>query len=117
MENSNWGSNSIKKDKNSSSNWGDKNHSYHRTYANAMNIFLIIQVFIIPAITWVLISAVLLEAKVISNSGPAFVGYIVTAAILWFNLSYKAKLFDNISRLAKNSEDIIKAIENQRKDD
>ena len=119
MENKSWGLNSTKKDRKMSveNKWGNTDCNYHRGYANTMNVFVIIQAFIIPAIAWLLISAVLYETGLLSNYVIPFVGYIITAVVLWFNLSYKAKLFDNISRLAKNSEDIIKAIENQRKGD
>lgn len=97
------------------SNWGtgQQNRGYHRGFANMMKLSIILQAFVAPLLAWILLG--ILINKATNEEGIAyaamFIGYAVTAFFLWFSLSYKAKLFDNISKLAENSEQILKQMQ------
>lgn len=104
--------------KNTYENWGfNADRGYHRGYAGALKISVFIQAFVIPLVIWFALGFLL--SKIIEESGMvvflAFVGYLVTAFILWFSLSYKVKVFDNLSKLAQNSEEILKKLEKREK--
>lgn len=101
--------------KQSPSNWGtgQKSKGYHRGFATVMKLSVILQSFVAPLLVWIILGALIIKAT--NEEGIAYaamiIGYAVTAFSLWFSLSYKAKLFDNISKLAENSEQILKQIQ------
>jgi len=98
-------------------NWGtgQKNRGYHRGFANAMKLSVIMQAFVAPLLVWIVLGTLII--KVTNEEGIGYaamiIGYAVTAFSLWFSLSYKAKLFDNISKLAENSEQILKRMQKE----
>lgn len=77
-----------------------------------MKLSVILQAFVAPLLVWIVLGALIF--KVTNEDGIAYaamiIGYAVTAFFLWFSLSYKAKLFDNILKLAENSEQILKQL-------
>lgn len=89
---------------------GQQDRGYHRGFANVMKLSVILQAFISPLLVWLFLGLLIIKATENDDIGIAgmIIGYAVTAFSLWFSLSYKAKLFDNISKLAENSEQILK---------
>lgn len=100
------------KDPPTANTWGvgQKNQGYHRGFANVMKLSVILQAFVAPLLVWIVLGMLVVELTNENGLGVAatIIGYAVTAFSLWFSLSYKAKLFDNISKLAENSEQILK---------
>ena len=97
--------------------WSTTSDSYHTSYAATLKASLAIRAFAIPAVVWGIICYVMSEYLFTrrDEEGTAFVicilGYAVTAFIIWFKLAYQAYLFDNISKMARNTEVLIHKID------
>ena len=114
QNNSSWGTVVEKQKKqsepsaSSSTTWGAVSNSYNQGFSTVLKGSIFIGSFIIPLILW------LAFGGIIAGTGGgsiglviAVIGYPITAFICWLKNSYNAKLFENISRMAQNTEAIL----------
>lgn len=126
MSYSNWGTNNetgaaatqknVQKDAsgvNNSQKIGDYHQSYAETLEGLGNI-IIFGVPLLPAIlTGILLNAILEQIAILL----AVCVYALFAFILWIVISYCIKLFDNISKMAQNTEIMIALMKDGQKHD
>lgn len=93
------------------SSWGGVQSNYYAGYATVLRVFVILGSFVLPLIIWAIVGFSLAEQTDGGSLLLAILGYAVTAFILWVLLSYKAKQFDLLSRIAKNTEAVYRELE------
>ncbi len=92
-------------------NWGGVQSNYYAGYATVLRVFVILGSLVLPLIIWAIVGFSLADQTDGSSLILAFFGYIITAFVLWVLLSYKAKQFDLLSRIAKNTEAVYRELE------
>ncbi len=121
MEQNNWGVRTESSQKNNSAQqWGyDKgSKNYHDGYAAVLKSINWIISFVIPFIGWTIFAATMYQTTEMGGGAVALAifGYIITAFVLWVMMSYKAYMFDNISKIAKNTDLILQKQVDERVD-
>lgn len=121
MTENNWGTpvQKLEKSKASNSNtWGASVNSYGSGFATVLKVFVAINSLVLPLIVWGAIAAVFADQTDGASVVIAIIGYPITAFVLWVTSSYLVKLFDNISKMAQNTEAILLTLQqNERKED
>lgn len=91
---------------------------YHTGFTTLMKINTIVQAFVIPAIIWLIALVTLVNALdddlIFLFFILCLIGYAATAFTVWFNLSYKTFLFDNVSKIGQGVDQTIAEIQKKK---
>lgn len=80
---------------------------YHQSYAKTLEGLGNIIIFGVPLLPAIIVLLTMYSFSEIIASIVAICLYAVFAFILWLVLSYAIKLFDNISKMAQNTEILV----------
>ncbi len=116
--NDNWGFDNTKEKikghkRNDPRTWGQIKNTYNSGYSDTLKFMNILNAFVVPFVLYGLVGAMLADRTDGASFALALIGYVFTSFSLWLNLSYKAKLFENVSKLAQNSEAILYELQNK----
>lgn len=76
-----------------------------------LKLFVFVWSFILPLLVWGGIAVIFAESTDSASIVMALIGYPRTAFVLWVTSSYLVNLFDNISKMAQNTEAILLRLE------
>jgi len=80
---------------------------YHQTYAKTLEGLGNLIIFGVPLLPAIIVLLAMYSISEVIASVAAICLYAVFAFILWLVLSYAIKLFDNISKMAQNTEMLV----------
>jgi len=109
--NTTWGVNENNQDKKAEkgdSAWGTNSYNYHAGFAALLKAQVFICAFVVPLIACLILASLVDDSK---YSGLLMIMYPLVAFAIWVTMSYRVKIFDNISKIAYNSEIIIHKLE------